>query len=306
MTDPPVPVVLFAYKRVDTLEQTLAGLQRNEIPLLYAFSDGPRREEDLAAVERVRDVLRSIDWCQLVLHERHENLGLGRSIRGGVSAVLEEHPSLIVMEDDLASSSGLYQYLSAALRAYADDERVMSVTGWTHPAVTPPGVTSEPYFDGRAESWSWGTWRRAWQGMDQTAAELMALCSEAGISIDRYGDDLPEMAKIELTKNLWAVRFAYLHILRGGLVVRPPWTMVDHIGFDAEATNASGRDPWAHGPLRPAPPIPTGWPVPAENPECAALWQRAFRDDRGVLHRALSEMRSGARRFVHRLGRTER
>ena len=77
--------------------------------------------------------------------------------------MLAEHDSLLVFEDDLICVPGAYAFLCEALARYRDDPAVLSVTGWTHPSVTPPGVAS-PYFDGRPESWSWGTWRRAWRG----------------------------------------------------------------------------------------------------------------------------------------------
>ena len=152
----------------------------------------------------------------------------------------------------------------------------MSVTGWTHPSVTPSDVGSQPYFDGRAECWVWGTWARAWSGMDRSAMELMHACEADGIDSYRYGADLPAMAEVELKQNIWAVRFLYSHILQGGLCLRPPYSMVEHIGFDALATHASDGGQWANPPLRPCPPLPEKWPIPAENPECVGLWQAAY------------------------------
>ena len=66
------------------------------------------------------------------------NLGLGKSIISGVTEVFDKHQSAIIFEDDLVCVSGAYQYLVAALSEYADDTKMMSVTGWTHPKVTPP------------------------------------------------------------------------------------------------------------------------------------------------------------------------
>ncbi len=124
----------------------------------------------------------------------------------------------IIFEDDLICVSGTYDYLCAALEHYRDDHRVMSVTGWTHPLVTPTGVTDQPYFDGRAECWVWGTWARAWEGMlDHDALSLMVMCEKNGIDIFRYGTDLTKMAKVELKQNIWAVRFLYWHIFNHGL-----------------------------------------------------------------------------------------
>lgn len=275
MMGAPIPVALFAYDRPGHLGRALDALRADGVPLIYAFIDGPAepsREENVAAV---RARLRAVDWCRLELRERRQNLGLGRSIRTGVAEVLERHDALLVVEDDLVCVPGTYRYLTAALERYREREEVMSVTAWTHPRVTPGDVGDRPYFDGRAECWLWGTWRRGWAGMERDAESLMAACVARGIEPWRYGNDLPAMAETERARNIWAVRFLYLHILRGGLCLRPPWSMVEHVGFDAAATNAAGEDRWANPPLGPAPPIPDPWPEPAEHPRCAALWRAA-------------------------------
>ncbi|MEN9935460.1 MAG: hypothetical protein RLZZ387_2039 [Chloroflexota bacterium] len=272
--DSTIPVILFAYARPDLLRRTLDALRSNDVPLIYAFSDGPRTPDTAAAVDEVRRMLRGIDWCEVRLVERSENLGLGRSVRDGVTRVLAEHEAAIVVEDDLICVPGTYAWMCAALCAYRDNPGVMSVSAWTHPRITPRDIADQPYFDGRAECWIWGTWARAWQGMDRTARELVQACEERGIDPYRYGADLMEMARIELERNIWAVRWFYLHILNGGLCVRPPWSMVEHIGFDPRATNAPSASGWNNASLRPAPPIPHVWPTPAEHPDLSRVWQR--------------------------------
>jgi hypothetical protein len=217
-----IPVVLFAYARPDRLAQTLATLQKNNIPLLYAYSDGPANAAVDDRVSQVRQILRAIDWCDTVIVERENNLGLGRSILTGASEVFARHDAAIVFEDDLPCVPGTYDYLAAALRHYANMPEVMSVTGWTLPQIRPANVLNEPYFDGRAESWTWGTWARVWRGMDKTALQLRTQCEQRGIDVFRYGTDLHQMAEYELAGNLWAVRFLYLHLLHGGLCLRPP------------------------------------------------------------------------------------
>lgn len=270
-----IPVILFTYARPEHLQRTLESLRLNKVPLLYVFSDGPRTATDEPDVAAVRQMLRDIDWCEVILVERETNLGLGRSILRGVSTVLKEYDTVIVFEDDLICVPGTYDYLCTALQYYRNEPKVMSVTGWTHPCTTPSNVSSQPYFDGRAECWTWGTWARAWRGMEYTALELMRACKQRGIDPFRYGADLPAMAKIEIERNIWAVRWLYLHILNQGLCLRPPHSMVEHIGFDARATNTSNGEFWANPPLQVCPPLPAIWPEPVEHPECGRLWQVA-------------------------------
>lgn len=271
-----IPVILFAYSRPEHLIRTLESLRINQVPLIHAFCDGPKTADLISKVDAVREILRSIDWAEVVLTERQENRGLGRSILSGVGDVLKSHDMILVWEDDLICVPGTYEYLCEALRKYKDDNLVMSVTGWTHPRVIPSDVTDQPYFDGRSECLVWGTWARSWTDMKQDARTLMNKCVDAGIDVNRYGADLPAMAKIELKRNVWAVRWTYAHILRRGLCLRPPHSLVEHIGFDESATNASDGSVWSNPVLKPCPPVPAQWPVPVEHPECAPLWRAAY------------------------------
>jgi hypothetical protein len=291
--------VLFAYSRPDHLSRTLECLAADKVPLIHAFCDGAKTPELIPRVSLVRQVLRSIDWCEVVMHERQENLGLGRSVRRGVTEILKEYDSIIVFEDDCICVPGTYEYLSTALRQYSDEAKVMSVTGWTHPRGTPANVGNQPYFDGRAECLVWGTWARSWDGMDQEAMTLVRQCRTKGIDVCRYGADLIEMAEVELKQNIWAVRWLYLHMLREGLCLRPPHSLVEHIGFDELATNACDGSEWSNPPLKPCPPLPDRWPVPEENLECARLWQAAY--GAKSEHRFLKKARSVASKIKRKL-----
>lgn len=271
-----IPVALFCYARPAHTARVLGCLRANQVPLLLVFADGARGAGDALAVAETRALVRAIDWCEVHLVERRENLGLARNILAGVTEVAARHAAFLVWEDDLACVPGTYAWLCAALRHYADDPRVMSVTGWTHPRVTPPGVGSEPYCDGRAECWVWGAWARSWRGMpDESARAKMAAARRRGIPPDAYGADLPQMAAVEEKQNIWAVRWLYHHLEHGGLCVRPPWSLVEHIGFDASATNAAAATRWANPVLRSAPPVPAVWPEAREAAAVRGLWRRA-------------------------------
>ena len=270
------PVALFAHARPDLLARTLGGLRANAVPLIYAFSDGPRGQTDMANVADVRAMLHAVTWAEVVHVERKDNLGLGRSILAGVTHVFERHNTAIICEDDLLIGPGAYQYLSTALDHYHDDPRVFSASAWTHARVTPATVDDQPFFSARVNTLFWGAYARAWRGMDQgTAAARMARFAAQGGNPGAYGADLPLYAASERERNLWAVRFIADHLARGGLSLCPPWTMVEHMGYDPRATNARSDPTWDAPIESAAPPIPSIWPTVEEHPEIAALWHRA-------------------------------
>lgn len=276
MSNQIVPVVLFAYARPKHLARVLQSLRENSVPLIVAYADGAKGGGDADAVRQVRSLLRSVDWADTKLIERNKNLGLGRSVLAGVTEVASSYDAFIVWEDDLISVPGTYAWLCAALERYANDARVMSVTGWTHPRVTPMGVGERPYFDGRAECWVWGSWSRAWKGMtSESAISKMRAARSRGNWDAKYGGDMPAMAYDESRKNIWAVRWLYHHLESGGICLRPPWSLVQHIGFDSTASNAENATQWAGYGLYRSPPAISEWPEVEENMQCEELWQKA-------------------------------
>jgi hypothetical protein len=88
--------------------------------------------------------------------------------------------------------------------------------------------------------------------------------------------------------------------------MRPPWSLVEHAGFDANATNATDSKGWSNLPLRDCPPIPVIWPEPVENPECASKWRRIFGEKPTFalrVQRALSRAAHGLYRLLKKIGR---
>ena len=272
-----VPVVLFAYRRPDLLERTLASLKANRVPLLYAYSDGPRDASVASEVEEVRRVLQRVDWTQLVLVEQPRNIGVAGSEYQGISRVLAEHGEVISCEEDLEFGPGTYAFLCAALARYRDDPRVMGVTAWTSPRVTPRDVVTDPYFCGRMSGLMWGTWRRAWTGVtDTTAAALFELCRARGIDVTRYGNDLRDAVVHEEEYGMWDLRFNLHMLSQRGLFLWPARSMTAHIGYDPRATNSPEKAGWEDAP-EPAPVVQhIRWPEVREHPGSAELWQRAL------------------------------
>jgi hypothetical protein len=281
-----IPVVLFAYARPGLVQRTLEALRANRVPRIIAFCDGAKGERDAAAVAQVRAQLRAVDWTRVEMVERASNFGLGKSVLAGVTEVARHHEAFVVFEDDLICCPGTYAWMAAALRHYRDDPRVWSVTGWTHPRVKPASSGLHPYFDARAESWTWGAYARSWAGMDEPALAKLAAVERKGIAADICGTDLPAMAAVESDHNLWAVRWLYQHLQHGGLCLRPPVALVEHAGVDEAATNPDTDDLWAGAVVADRAPAEDDWPEPVESVECRDLWTKASPAPPGIVRRA--------------------
>lgn len=114
--------------------------------------------------------------------------------------------------------------------------------------------------------------------MDQPATAIMEACRLQGLDLEKYGSDLPKMVAEAEQKNLWAASWFYQQMHRRGLCLRPPWSMVEHICWDAErsTTSTPAMGGWANPAPRLCPPIPLRWPAPREDPRCAPLWRQVI------------------------------
>ncbi len=157
-----IPIALFAYSRPDHLSQTLDGLRKNEVPLIYAFCDGPKDKLKVGKVKEVRDILRNVAWTNIIITERKTNWGLGNSVRAGVSEVLEKHDKVIVIEDDIVMRPGAYNYTCAALNYFENDDRIMTVSMWSYPSLYPKR-NSNGFFSERFVCWGWATYKKYWK-----------------------------------------------------------------------------------------------------------------------------------------------
>jgi hypothetical protein len=178
------------------------------------------------------------------VRESAYNMGLGVAIKNGIEQVLGQYGRAIVFEDDVECAPGMYCYMKRMLDQFADNERVMSISGYTHPRLLPPNHRGHPYCDGRFVCWGWGTWQRAWTGMKVPAIVLVLACLLRGRNPYKYGRDIVSAAFHERQRSLWAARFELLHILHGAYSVHPPVSLTNHMGFDDSTTSKGAADPW--------------------------------------------------------------
>ena len=171
----PAPIAVFAFNRADNLARTLQALAENELAdqsSLTIFCDGPRTEEERQKTDAVRRIARAASgFAEVTVIEREENRGLKNSLIAGISAILEAHDRIIVVEDDILTSPYFLKYMNDALDCYADVPNVGSVSGYCvkHRCPAPP----ETFFLRGGECWGWATWRDRWRLYSPDGAALL-------------------------------------------------------------------------------------------------------------------------------------
>jgi hypothetical protein len=233
-------LVVFAYKRPRHLEQTLAALAASkgaEAFSLFVFCDGPRKSADMEAVAQVREIAQQAKGFRSVkVQASPVNLGLGRSVIEGVSAVLDQYDSVIVVEDDIEVASGFLSYMQAALKLYRDEQRVFSISGYVPPV--PVGERhGDAFFVPRICPWGWATWRDRWRTVDWQCSEYGSFMADRQrrAQFTRCGKDMLDMIinQIEGEAESWAIRFDFGRYNYGdALTLYPTKSLTSNTGMD--------------------------------------------------------------------------
>lgn len=247
-----IAIIVFAYKRVDTLVCMLNSLKNcDQVSThdIYFFSDGNKNENDKKAVEDVRRVI--TDYieencnCRGTLIKREHNLGLAKSVITGVSEIIDKYDGVICLEDDLVLSKDFIDYMDAALKFYINDKRIWSISGFSPKLKCLETVDFNTFLFYRACSLGWGTWKDRWNKVDWEISDYKSFkfSYKERKQFARGGNDLPFFIDFQMIGLIdsWAIRWCYSQWRQDMLTVYPTETRVDHIGWGEDATHSKKK-----------------------------------------------------------------
>lgn len=241
------PILLFTYKRLNTLRLTVTALQQNYYAKeseLFIFSDAAKTAEDEPEIVRIRDFIKTIKGFKSVsIIEAGKNKGLANSIIDGVTQVIQEYERVIVLEDDLVTSVNFLAYMNEALNFYQNDTKVFSIAGYTIPITVPASYTYKTYFLPRASSWGWATWKDRWGKVDWQVTSFNEFEKDRARikAFNDGGSDMFGMLKKQMngTIDSWAIRWCYDQFRLNSYTLFPVKSKIKNIGFNNEATHTN-------------------------------------------------------------------
>lgn len=237
------PILLFAYKRLNVLIDTVECLKENLLSSesdLFIFSDAAKKEEDTKVVEAIRAYLHSVEGFKSVtILEAEQNKGLAKSIIDGVNFVMEKYDRVIVLEDDLKVTKNFLAFMNEGLEFYSKKSEVFSISGYNYSFPLENKKKYDNYFATRGCSWGWATWRDRWVKVNWNISTYDFSNSQLKSRMDDSGSDLYSMLRKQKEGKIdsWAIRWYYNQITSGGLTVYPVMSLVDNQGFDQDATH---------------------------------------------------------------------
>jgi hypothetical protein len=237
------PVVLFVFKRVESAKRLVESLLENAeagCTDLFIFSDGPRNESEASIVSKVRDYIHSIKGFKSVdITCAPVNKGLANSVINGVTRVLKSYDKVIVVEDDLLVSSNFLPFMNQALDYYKNNERILSIAGYTDPIKSRTG--DDIYFTQRACSEGWATWSDKWLTIDWNVQDFESF-KKSRIEqrrFNRMGSDMTGLLCKQMKGKVdsWAIRYCYHQFKNDLYTVYPTVSKVKIFGLDEFATH---------------------------------------------------------------------
>ena len=202
----------------------------------------------------VNKIVNEKQWCkEVIIIKSLHNKGLAASIKNGVSEVLNKHGKVIVLEDDLVTSTAFLTYMNKALVYYENRKSVFSISGYNLPAkkmAIPEDYEYDVYVSLRNGSWGWGTWMDRWLQVDWSVSNFNTYAKNYQIikAFNRGGDDVyPRLESQQIGKlNIWSILFTAAHFENHAVSIVPTVSYVDNIGLDGSGENCKPNATLSH------------------------------------------------------------
>jgi hypothetical protein len=246
---PLAPIVLFTYKRLDTLQKCINSIKKcPEAALsdLIIVSDYQATDKDSAKVATVRSFLPTITGFKSIeIIEREKNYGVDYNIIEGIKIMAARYPNFIVVEDDLVVKNGFLTFLNNALIYYKNHEEVLTACAFSWVNSIPKNYEFDVYFAKRHNPWGWATWSNKINDIDWELSLKERFVANKTIQneFNIWGSDRSRMLikTIQNKIRAWDIRLDYAQFKNNTTTVYPVVSLVENIGFgNKDASNTFG------------------------------------------------------------------
>jgi hypothetical protein len=233
------PIGISVYTRMNHFKQCIEALQKNilaEKSELYIYSDAASNKEDEDLVKKVRKFTHSITGFKKVnIIEREKNYGGTKNALFAYREITEKFEKSIFLEDDIVTAPGFLTFMNGALEFYKDDDRILSITGYSPPINLPHEYDNDIFILPRYNGWGTGDWKSL------ITEHLNVIDKKEFIKIKNKkkiftvgGEDVLSMIEAEINGELNAgdVRVMYYQALNNKYTLYPRKSLTQNIGHD--------------------------------------------------------------------------
>lgn len=245
-----VPVAIIIFNRPSFVQKMYNILQRIEPLDLYIISDAARENVpgEKEKVSACRCILEHPNWkCNVHLEYADTNMGCDIRIKSGLDWLFSEVKYAIVLEDDCSPEESFFYYCAELLKRYRKNNDIHYIAG-SNQINTHPIVDTSYIFTYGAWTLGWASWARAWNSqrdiiddIKKTKKEIMALgflALSERINMIRTLDIYAKRGFFP-----WDMNFVWSGLTEKKLSIVPQTNLINHIGFNEEATHV--KEPFA-------------------------------------------------------------
>lgn len=241
-----IPVLLIFFNRPEQTARVFERIRQARPSKLYLYQDGARRGrlDDIANVEKCREVVGEIDWlCEVHHLYQEQNLGCDPSEYLSQKWMFQSEKMGVILEDDDVPSLSFFRYCKELLEKYSDDERVYMICGTNSCEI----YEASPYdymFSQIGPITGWATWKRV---VDEWQSRVPWLDDPYTVRqvLDRYKGALDIRRVLKGFRNNNNSGVAHYETILGAsglvnnqLAVIPKKNMISNIGVAAGATHS--------------------------------------------------------------------
>lgn len=236
------PVLLIVFNRPALTKSVLSALKVAKVKKLFIASDGPRKGniKDIEACDQIDVMLKAIDWVdELHVLRQPENMGCGRAVHTAIDWFFSQNERGIILEDDCLPSSSFFQFCENALDQFQDTPTIWYIDGSNFAPLMDKNLFT---YSGFPLIWGWASWRSRWMNYRYVIKD-----DEANSIIDRYFQNnihkkyWRNRMKDFYSNNVdtWDYQWMLTIWKNNGIVVRPPFNLIQNIGFGADGTHTT-------------------------------------------------------------------
>lgn len=250
------PVLFVVFSRPDTTHKVFEAIRQAKPSKLYVAADAPRegREDEYKRCMEVREIVSAVDWeCESHFLFREKNLGVAHGVSGAIDWFFSQEEAGIILEDDCLPNPSFFTFCEQLLRYYADDERVMHISGTNFLTDWQREPEASYYFSKLGQIWGWATWRRAWNHYDLSVGDYHKKWEKGWLDdfwMVEYAPHAHEfllnVSKEGMATYTWDYQWDFALYKQRGVCISPTINLVSNLGLENTDTSTHTFDKHEH------------------------------------------------------------
>lgn len=244
-----IPVVLFIFKRQDTLKRIIERIAKVKPTKIYLIADGARNEVEEKKVKECRKIVEeSINWkCEIIKNYSETNRGVYENIAGGAKWVFEREEFAIFLEDDNLPETTFFEYCKELLYKYKDNDKILWICGTNYLQQYETKEDTSYVFTKHLMPCGWASWKdkfnKYYDGqldmLDNKDIDKKLKKAYENKRLFRQQIRLAKMEKSRFNRGLKPISWDYqmaISIRNSNLYgISPKYNQIENIGVDQES-----------------------------------------------------------------------